>query len=84
MKKELQAEIKSPLSHGFEIEDDGLYTITIKASCKPGWRNQWWLITVINRATYSFYRYTPHIEGADLFYRIYDQFFGKDDLGGKI
>lgn len=37
-----------------------------------------------NRATYALYRYTPHIAGADLFYRVYAQFFGKEDLGGKI
>lgn len=41
-------------------------------------------LTVLNRATYALYRYTPHIAGADLFYRVYAQFFGKEDLGGKI
>ena len=41
-------------------------------------------LTIINRSTYSLYRYTPHIEGADLFYRLYNQFFGNDDLGGKM
>lgn len=40
-------------------------------------------ITVHNRATYALYRYTPHKDGADLFYRIYKQFFGEEDLGGQ-
>ncbi len=39
-------------------------------------------IRVLNRATAAFYHYTSHIEGADLFYRVYSQLFGTDDLGG--
>lgn len=41
-------------------------------------------LTVMNKATFSFYKYTPHLAGADLFYRVYNQFFGNDDLGGEI
>lgn len=43
VKKEFKTEINSSLSHSFEISEDGIYTITIRASCKPGWRNDWWL-----------------------------------------
>lgn len=41
-------------------------------------------LTVINKATLALYKYTPHMAGANLFYRIYSQFFGNDDLGGEI
>lgn len=43
MRKEPQQEISSPLTYSFETETEGAYAITVKASCKPGWRNQWWL-----------------------------------------
>lgn len=41
-------------------------------------------LTTVNKATLAFYRYTPHLAGANLFYRVYSQFFGNDDLGGEI
>lgn len=103
MEKEFNIEIKSPFFYQFELGQSGLYTLTVKALCKPGWRNKWWLkfkgiiedildlhlddgkpLTVLTRATYALYRYTPHIAGSDLFYQVYNQFFGKNDLGGKI
>lgn len=35
-------------------------------------------VTVKNNATYSLYRYTPHVSGAELFFNIYHDFF--DDV----
>ncbi|MBI4999152.1 lytic transglycosylase domain-containing protein [Candidatus Gottesmanbacteria bacterium] len=43
MKKEFKKEVESSFSYSFETDREGLYTISVKASCKPGWRNKWWL-----------------------------------------
>lgn len=43
MKKDFNEETKFPFFYQFEISENGLYSLTIKASCKPGWRNRWWL-----------------------------------------
>ena len=32
-------------------------------------------LSIKNRATYSLYKYTPHIAGAELFFDIYQDFF---------
>lgn len=34
--------ITSPYSHIFDLLEGGLYALSIKASCNPGWRNKWW------------------------------------------
>lgn len=39
-------------------------------------------LRAVNAATYSLYKYTPHLAGARLFYDVYEGFFGVDDLGG--
>ena len=41
-------------------------------------------LTLLNASTYSLYKYTPHIEGAELVYKVYAGFFGTNDLGGPI
>lgn len=43
MKKEFRREVNSPLAYPFETETEGAYAVTVRASCKPGWRNRWWL-----------------------------------------
>ena len=41
-------------------------------------------LKVVNAATYSLYKYTPHVAGPKLVYDVYKMFFGVDDLGGGI
>lgn len=41
--RKFNQEINVSLTYPFEIETEGVYAITVKASCKPGWRNQLWL-----------------------------------------
>lgn len=41
-------------------------------------------LKAVNAATYSLYRYTPHIAGAKLVYNVYKMFFGTEDLGGSL
>lgn len=43
IKEVIKKEIKSFYSYPFELTENGLYNITIRASCKPGWKNKWWL-----------------------------------------
>lgn len=43
LKEIFRKEIDSTFSYPFNLPETGLYTITIRASCKPGWRNKWWL-----------------------------------------
>lgn len=43
MEEKFNKDIKTEFNYGFDVEEDGVYTITAKASCRPGWRNQWWL-----------------------------------------
>ncbi len=43
LKEIFRKEISSTFSYPFGLPESGLYTITIKASCKPGWKNSWWL-----------------------------------------
>ena len=42
MREVFQKEINATLSHPFALPESGFYSITIKASVKPGWRNNWW------------------------------------------
>ncbi|MDD2731573.1 MAG: transglutaminase-like domain-containing protein [Candidatus Pacebacteria bacterium] len=47
--------------------------------------DNWQPIKVLNAATFSLYKFTPHIyEGGRLVYTIYNNFFGINDLGGII
>jgi len=39
-------------------------------------------LKTVNAATYSLYRYTPHVAGPKLVYDVYKIFFGTEDLGG--
>ncbi|MFH1191935.1 MAG: hypothetical protein V1655_00490 [bacterium] len=41
-------------------------------------------LKVVNAATYSLYRYTPHIAGPKLVYDVYKMFFSNEDLGGLL
>lgn len=41
-------------------------------------------LKTVNAATYSLYRYTPHIAGPKLVYDVYKMFFGVEDLGGLL
>ena len=40
------------------------------------------LTKALNAATFSLLKYTPHVIGNHVFYTVYDQFFGTNDLGG--
>ena len=42
MKEIFQKEINAPFSHLLNLPESGFYSIVIKASVKPGWRNKWW------------------------------------------
>ena len=47
--------------------------------------DDWQYLKVLNAATFSMYKFTPHIyEGGRLVYTIYKGFFGTSDLGGLI
>jgi len=41
-------------------------------------------LIVLNASTYCLYKYTPHIEGAKLVYKVYRMFFDTEDLGGVV
>ncbi|MBU4455738.1 hypothetical protein KJ586_04480 [Patescibacteria group bacterium] len=41
-------------------------------------------LKVVNAATYSLYKYTPHLAGPELVYDVYKMFFGVNDLGGIL
>ncbi len=41
-------------------------------------------LKTVNAATYSLYKYTPHIAGPELVYKVYKGFFNTDDLGGTL
>ena len=41
-------------------------------------------LKTVNAATYSLYKYTPHIAGPELVYKVYKGFFNTDDLGGRL
>src|SRR4030042_890942 len=41
-------------------------------------------LKAVNAATYSLYRYTPHVAGPKLVYDVYKMFFGAEDLGGLL
>lgn len=67
---------KSPgLLEGYLLDIDAPPFIHNNVDGKP--------LTVINKSTLVLYRYTPHLDGINLFYRVYSQFFGNDDLGGE-
>lgn len=43
MQKEFNKKITVKFDYDFEIEEYEIYAITVTASCRPGWRNKWWL-----------------------------------------
>lgn len=43
MQKEFNKKVAVEMDYNFEIEKDWIYAVTITASCRPGWRNKWWL-----------------------------------------
>jgi len=61
-------------------ELDYVLTIDIDESTTS---NNWQYLKVLNAATFSLYKFTPHIyEGGRLVYTVYSSFFGIDNLGG--
>lgn len=43
MQKEFNKKITVEFDYDFEIEENEIYAVTVTASCRPGWRNKWWL-----------------------------------------
>lgn len=43
LKEIFRKEVNSSFSYPFDLSESGLYTISVQASCKPGWRSRWWL-----------------------------------------
>lgn len=41
-------------------------------------------LKVVNAATYSLYKHTPHFAASQLAYNVYKMFFGTEDLGGLL